>query len=445
MERLVKRIWNFIISMKIGVFLLILFAVFSVVGTVIPQESFAPDKVEALNPIWQRLGITHLYSSSFYRLLVLVLCLNLISCTIHRFPKTLKIFKQVPAFKTVAQIEELPVHHKISDMQQSQIQPNLKAALRAKHFQYQLQQKEETLNGWAQKGRIGVWGSFIVHLSFLILILGTVVGHVSGFKGFFATYEGSTFPLNQIKIEEGKIQEDWTLQINSATEKFDSQGLRENWYTDLSILQNGKELKRQVLSVNHPLVYQGVTFYQSSYGQGALFFTTAQGKKVNFALQEHAQNYFQLPGTELYVIADSITVSSGRISVNYQILGKESPTPLQAGALNQGEKATIPNFGDIVLTGPVQFTELVIKKDPGVPLIWLGSALLVFGLILAFYFKPCCVWLGIEGEGKSGIVLGATSAAGLEGAQELLDDLVQDIQIGPKRKIIHGLEEDWQN
>ncbi|WP_425806036.1 cytochrome c biogenesis protein ResB [Desulfitobacterium sp. Sab5] len=445
MEKPVKRIWNFIISMKVGVFLLILFAVFSVVGTVIPQESFAPDKVEALNPVWQRLGITHLYSSFFYRLLVFALCLNLASCTIHRFPKALKVFKQVPLYKTAAQIEELPVHHKMTDMQQSHFQKNLEAALKAKHFQYQLQPEEETLNGWAQKGRIGVWGSFIVHLSFLILILGTVIGHVSGFKGFFGTYEGATFPLNQIKMEEGKIQEDWTLRINSATEKFDSQGLRENWYTDLSILQNGKEVKRQVLSVNHPLVYKGVTFYQSSYGQGALFFTTAQGKKVNFALQEHAQNYFQLPGTELYVIADSITVSSGRISVNYQILGKESPTPLQAGALNQGEKATIPNFGDIVLTGPVQFTELVIKKDPGVPLIWLGSALLVFGLILAFYFKSCHIWFVIEGEGQSRIVLGATSAAGLEGAQELLDDLVQDIQKGPKRKIIHGLEEDWQN
>jgi len=47
-----KRISKFMTSMNLGVVLLILFAGISIVGTIVPQESFAPEQVEQLHPIW---------------------------------------------------------------------------------------------------------------------------------------------------------------------------------------------------------------------------------------------------------------------------------------------------------------------------------------------------------------------------------------------------------
>jgi hypothetical protein len=49
---------------------------------------------------------------------------------------------------------------------------------------------------------------------------------------------------------------------------------------------------------------------------------------------------------------------------------------------------------------PVQsYTVLNARRDYGVPLVWLGFALLVGGLMATFYFKPHTLVARITGEG----------------------------------------------
>lgn len=445
-----KHIWKHFTSMKLGVVLLILFAGLSIVGTFVPQESFAPEQVEQLHLIWRTLGFTNLYESVAYRVLVFFLVLNLLSCTLYRLYGILSSFRRLPEIKTVDQIISMSVHTILPlEAPFLDVRQNLEKELSYGHYRYQIEQEGGSFAGRAQKNRFGVWGSFVVHISFLVIVLGTVIGHV-GFKGSYMTYEGAAFPLRDIQLEQGQLKSDWDIRINSAREKFDAHGVRDNWYTDISILQNGKELKQEVLSVNHPVAYQGITFYQASFGNGVSLVATLQGQKIPFALQERGQTWFQAPGTSIYLLADSIGIENGRIVMTFQVLARDSTKPVQTGVIRQGEQADIQGLYNIALQGPVNFTGLVIKKDPGVPVIWLGSALLMLGLILSFYFKPQQVWFFFAGEGTDqSLSLSLSSAAGTEMAKELLQDFGQALEQGNlregKRKDAPEEEEDWES
>ena len=44
-------------------------------------------------------------------------------------------------------------------------------------------------------------------------------------------------------------------------------GQPKEYSSDLSVIENGREVVRKTITVNDPLVYKGIWFYQSSYGQ----------------------------------------------------------------------------------------------------------------------------------------------------------------------------------
>ena len=47
------------------------------------------------------------------------------------------------------------------------------------------------------------------------------------------------------------------------------------------------------------------------------------------------------------------------------------------------------------------YTGMVIKKDPGQPLIWIAYLSLIMGLMLTFYFPRRRVWARLHGDASS--------------------------------------------
>lgn len=293
----------------------------------------------------------------------------------------------------------------------------------------ELKQGGRNGRGWADKGRAGIWGSFLVHLGFLTLILGMAVGHQLGFKGFYMSPAGSTYALTDIETQQGTVSTDLSVHIYAAEEKFDAAGHRDNWYTDIGVSRDGVELKRALISVNHPLTVEGISFYQASFAPGVSLVADIKGEQTLLGLQPQARNYFHAPGTSLYLICDQIGLRDGKTIISYQVLDEENPTSVQTGELVQGERKQIQDGYELTLLGPANFTGLQIKKDPGVPLVWLGCLLIMLGLVLSFYFKPARLWFAWREDGSvAKPVLALTTAAGAEAARELLERLVQMLE-----------------
>ncbi|TGE37587.1 cytochrome c biogenesis protein ResB [Desulfosporosinus fructosivorans] len=425
---LIERIWGFFSSMKLGLALLGVIAFVSGIGTIVPQIEQSPEKAEAVSQLWQTMGFTHLYSAVWFRLLLGLLCINLIVCSTQRFRGIyLRTFKLTPPLNLarIPQKNQLVVQGELASLRES-----VQEVLRQKGFRFKLNDQSGHWSFIAIKRRLGNWGSLITHLSFVVLVIGALLGSLLGFKGYFMEGSGTTIAIREIEVSKGRVSETFSVRVNSAEDRFLPNGERDNWYTDLSVLENGEEVARKTLSVNHPFKYKGVTFYQASFANGALFTAEMNGQKKPVVLRDQRQSYYQAPGTDLYLVTTLAKSLSQNPDVLYQVYKGTGVNPIQTGQLKTGETIDVQGTYRLTYEGLAGFTGLQVKKDPGVAVIWLGCGLLLGGLLLAFYWQPLVISGIIQSEnGKRGtLTVGALSGKMPDSTNRALEQFVSSIK-----------------
>ena len=422
-----ERIWNAFSSMKLGLALLGIIALVASIGTVVPQIEQAPEDAKAVSQLWQTMGFTHLYSTVWFRLLLGLLCINLIVCSIQRLRGIyLRTFKLTPP-PTLARVPQKNRH--VLQGEVTSLRESVQEVLIQKGFRFTLSDQSEYWSFIAIKRRLGNWGSLITHLSFVVLVIGALLGSLLGFKGYFMEGAGTTIPIQAIEVSKGKVTETFSVRINSAEDRLLPNGERDNWYTDMSILENGQEVARKTLSVNHPFEYKGVTFYQASFANGALFTAEINGQKNPVVLRDQGQSYYQAPGTDLYLVTTLARGSTLKPGVLFQVYKGTGADPIQTGQLLTGETIDVQGAYRLTFNGLAGFTGLQVKKDPGVALIWLGCGLLLGGLLLAFYWQPLVISGIIQSEnGKRGtLTVGALAGKMTDRTREALEQFVGSI------------------
>jgi len=419
-----ERLWDAFSSMKLGLALLGIIAFVAGIGTVVPQIEQAPEKAAAVSKLWQMMGFTHLYNTVWFRLLLGLLCINLIVCSTQRFRGIYRrTFKLTPpsSLARVPQNNRLVVHGEIASLRES-----VQEVLIQKGFRFTLSDQSDHWSFIAVKRRLGNWGSLITHLSFVVLVVGALLGSLLGFKGYFMEGAGTTIPIQAIQVSKGTVSETFSVRINSAEDRFLPNGERDNWYTDLSILENGQEVARNTLSVNHPFNYKGITFYQASFTNGARFTAEMKGQKTSVVLQDQGQTYYQAPGTDLYLVITLARSSSQNPGVLYQVYKGTGADPIQTGQIKTGETIDVQGTYHLTLESLAGFTGLQVKKDPGVAVIWLGCGLLLGGLLLAFYWQPLVIsgLIQSENEKQGNLTVGALSGKMTDSTRQALEQFV---------------------
>jgi cytochrome c biogenesis protein len=209
--------------------------------------------------------------------------------------------------------------------------------------------------------------------------------------------------------------------------------------SDLTFLKDGRPVLQGALLVNHPLTFEGIRFYQSSYGQSAdgkarLSYSGKGGdrKDQEVTLGES----FVLPGGEgtVQVLrveenmmqmgpAVKLGVRSGRETVQFWVF--QEIDRIRKG--NPGLFDRVPLFNP-GLFAPYMFslrgiearyyTVLKAATDPGVPLVAAGGLILVMGLMIVFLVDHRRVWILVE-ESKGKVRVAVTgrslrTSAGLD-------------------------------
>jgi len=247
-------------------------------------------------------------------------------------------------------------------------------------------------------------GVYFVHLSILVIFAGGIIGSIFGVKGFVNIPEGErvtsfyTYGAQQKKIELGYAVECRDFEV----EFYESGGPKE-YSSDLAIYQSGKLIKQKRIEVNHPLSYQGFTFYQSSYG--------AYGGVVELELN-FRETGLVLPLKLEVGKPKRLPEKWGWIEVlkfdeNYMRMGPAVTVLRDPGS---GVKPyqfqaflRYPKFGEqnsktaefCVLKGIEQryYTGLQVNKDPGVWVVWIGCMMMILGLYVAFFMSHRRLWL----------------------------------------------------
>jgi hypothetical protein len=229
----------------------------------------------------------------------------------------------------------------------------------------------------------------IVHIGFLIALLGHLVGSVWGFRSYGnVVFEGSSIPVPNaaglfLRLDKSEMNVLPTGELDSLK-------------TSVTLLDNrGGEVAKGDIGMNAPLIHKGIAFYHFDQGQspsGLVLEVDGKAGSVEF------DGAFKAPDGEelrLGAIYPDFGVDpegrpynrSNNFSNPYvEITGAHGssflPVSSPGAAVTAGSHEIM--LVDYVFTPYVMF---IINKDPGIGFIIAGSIVLVAGMVLLLFFR----------------------------------------------------------
>ncbi|MBU3982390.1 MAG: cytochrome c biogenesis protein ResB, partial [Proteobacteria bacterium] len=319
-------IWDFFASVKLALFTLFFLATTSVIGTIIPQKETAQWYIdrygEASANLFQILSITpDMYSSGWFLSLLGLLCINLIICSLDRFPG---VWHQIKADNLATPLTRLEKMTPQSQWQSANPPTSSASALKTALNTHGWKAKERSLdNGillFAQKGAMTRTGVYIVHVSILVIFAGAIIGSALGFKASVMLPETRTTDKVYTFDTNTAIDLGFEVRCDRFNIEFYDNGMPKAYRSHLSILEDGKVVTEKAIVVNDPLSYKGITFYQSSYEPYQEFLVTITNKKTglseNVIIPYKEQHSFEKNGLRLGIInAEGRGQSVSRIKI----------------------------------------------------------------------------------------------------------------------------------
>ena len=180
-----QKLFRTLADLRFSIFILLLISVCSILGTVIEQDqSIEIYKLNypLINPIfgvlaWDRilqLGLDHVYQTWWFYLLIFLFGLSLISCTfLQQFP-SLKVARRCQFFRTTEQFYRLKISTILTKFSSGKI------LARVQKNQYSIFQQKNIM--YCYKGLIGRIAPILVHFSMILILLGTIISSLFGFK-----------------------------------------------------------------------------------------------------------------------------------------------------------------------------------------------------------------------------------------------------------------------
>ncbi len=266
-----NTVWNIFSSVRLTISLLIILALVSIIGTLIPQGQGAVEFARNLSPgtlrFFSSLNLFDMYHSVWFRILIATLALNLMVCSIDRFSGTWKRFTARPRPDRSKPFEDLPPDLTfLAESSLNEAGHRVGRFLGSRFKKTRRAESKDRVSFYGEKGRFSHFGVYLVHLSVLFMLAGSLVGSFLGFEAFVNIAEGER--IGKVALKKGGIPMDLGFEVlcDRFLVEFYDNGAPREYRSDLRFFFDGKEVKKASTRVNHPVKFRGVTFYQSSYG-----------------------------------------------------------------------------------------------------------------------------------------------------------------------------------
>ncbi len=368
-------------NLKAAITILFLIALASAIGTTIPQNQEKAEYINTYNihpwiglingDLILKLELDHIYSSNWFLILLIWLSIALMICTLRRQLPTLKAALLWTDYKEARQLSKFAIAETIAFN-------NSKDSL--KKFANKLEE-----SGWdirknedrfaARKGIIGRVGPPLVHIGLVVLMIGAAWGFLAGQK-----VEQFITPGRSITL----LNKNGSNQISIVLKSFfidrDPLGRIEQFRSDLELRESdiNNEIEREI-SVNHPLRYKGVTIYQADWSLESINLRLNNGPLFQIGLKKLPELGDEIWGVVLPTTSEgknpiliSLSRPEGPIRIfneEGQLLGTTAPkgAPLKINNILVEIDSIKPSSG------------LLIKRDPGIPMVYIGFTITLIG------------------------------------------------------------------
>ena len=382
-ENWAKWLWRLFSSAKLAIALILIIAVLSVVGIFTSVD---------------------LFSSWYFVAFGILLMLNILICNINRWKGIQKNLKgsQIKQSENFFEGQD-----KVTEIKDFHYAPSivLEAVTSAlQKWGYRLRSENEADNTYiaADKNRFFILGTYLSHLSIILLVLAYIIGSTLGFhESAFIVTEGET---KEVGYDTGL-----SLNLISFTDSYYEDGMPSDYRSNVVLYKNGEKVAQSDIYVNRPLSYEGVRFYQSFFGPAAAMEVTKDG---NVEFSGTVAFYSSFDSYGYYRNIGFIDIDESKLSLAIITPSFNTPDPmipegqLAVLAYKDGEelgvhileKITPLEIDEVKLTylSDSQYSGFQVKSDPANALVWVACSLFIIGLAMVFYFPHSQVWLLIK-------------------------------------------------
>ena len=426
------RLVALISDLRLAIVLLLVIAIASGVGTAIPQRETAEFYHRLYDPQpWLgllpgegvlALQLDHIYSSSWFLGLLAWLALALLLCSWRRQWPALRASLRWIDYRKPRQLSKLSLAESLATDQPAASLEKLGQLLEGKGWQIRRQGDRLA----ARKGLLGKVGPLLVHAGMVVLMLGAAWGAVAGQRA-----EQYLAPGRSLELMDSRGSSKLTLALDNFSIQRDPAGRPEQFTSQLRILEgdgsDGSLLKQAEISVNHPLRFQGVTLYQADWALAAISLQLGRSPLLQLPLQSFPQLGEQVWGLVLPTRPDGsepVLLSLGSEQGPVEVYGADG-SPL--GQISPGGEALEVKGLPIRVASVLPASGILLKRDPGVPLVYAGFAIALAGGGLSLVATRQLWAIAEEGPGPGQLHVAGLSNRNLTGFAAELPQLLSQL------------------
>lgn len=390
-----QKLFRLVADLRFSIFILLVISLFSIIGTVIEQDqSIETYKANypLTNPVfgiltWDRIlqfGLDHVYKTWWFFTLIFLFGLSLISCTFLQQLPSFKIARRCQFFRKTSQFYRLKIFTTLNNFSFNKI------LSRIKQSQYSIFQQKNIV--YCYKGLIGRIAPILVHFSMILVLLGTIIGSLFGFKAQEMVPKTENFHIQNV-LTNGQLTiiPKTSARINDFWITYTKNKTVSQFYSDISVLNmQGNETDRKTISVNYPLIYNNIYYYQTDWDLIGLRFQTINNEIIEYPLLNILNNQNKV---WLTWISNTKSLNEGMIALidnleGYCSIYNETGTFLGNIELNE----TIDFKQPFTLLEIISSTGLQVKTDPGIPVIYIGFFFLMLSTLIS-YITYSQIWI----------------------------------------------------
>ena len=289
--------WRQLTSMRTALFLLFLWAVAAVPGSVFPQRGVAPLRVAdyfrehpTLAPILDNLSLFDVYAAPWFAAIYLLLMVSLAGCILPRCVHYAKALRAKPP-ATPRNLARLPVYREAaSDESTLSSARRGEETLRSNGFRVERAPSGDSVA--AEKGYLHEFGNLVFHVAILVILLGVAWGALFGYRGTVVVIEGEGFSNLLTQYDDfnpgRSFQPDMLAPFSFTLNSFDAtfvdvgsaagSAIEFPSRRDLSRRAQAVPTTEKAIAVNEPLVIDGTKVFLLGSGYAPMF-TSAMAKE----------------------------------------------------------------------------------------------------------------------------------------------------------------------
>lgn len=423
-----RTIYAFFYNKRFGLILILLTGLLSLFGVLFPQVPAGvranPESFQAWlatvrgtfggwTDFMATIGLFNMFSSIPFVIVMVLLALSIIACTTHRVPLLWQTAFHPHTRVTAAFFERARLNAQLN----TELSPQaaieiIEADARKSRVRVIADDRGPGLNLYTDKWHLAPFGTAVAHAAFVVIMAGFLLSSLVGFRN-------ESFALTVDRPQEVGFGTGLVAEAKSFSDTYYDNGTPKDYVSDLVLTRDGQQVARQEVRVNEPLVFEGIMFHQAYFGVSAVMqIRDASGQVIydggiplQYASPDRTINYgvIEVPGRsqELFVIGSAsgqtgTGIAPGQMRIEVYPAGQG--VPLGTAILDQGGMIEVDGYS-YTFEREAQFTGIIVKKDPGAGVVWLGCAMLIIGTCATMFFRHHRIWFRVtEADGGGSLV-----------------------------------------